>query len=150
MTREFTGKHMLILMVTGFGIIISVNLLLAFKAVSTFPGIVVANSYVASQNFDEVRAAQEALGWTVSAEMTTDTLTLRITDAEGAVAPQITAANLGRPTHTAADVTPEFTYADGVFTAPIEVGDGDWVLRIEMQAADGTIFRRRIPIEVGS
>jgi hypothetical protein len=45
-------------------VIISVNLLLAFKAVSTFPGLEVKNSYVASQGFNDRKAAQEALGWT--------------------------------------------------------------------------------------
>ena len=53
--------------VAAFGVIIGVNLVLALSAVRTFPGLEVKNSYVASQTFDERRAAQEALGWTVSA-----------------------------------------------------------------------------------
>ena len=49
--------------------IIAVNLTLAFKAVTTFPGLEVKNSYVASQNFDADRAAQQALGWQVAARI---------------------------------------------------------------------------------
>ncbi len=47
---------------SAFAVIIAVNLVLAFKAVRTFPGLEVENSYVASQTFDAERTAQEALG----------------------------------------------------------------------------------------
>ena len=58
MTREFTGWHMLGLMVGGFGIIIAVNLTLAWNAIATFPGLETRNSYVISQSFQADRAAQ--------------------------------------------------------------------------------------------
>ena len=64
MTKQLTGRHVLMIFCGAFGIIIGVNLLLAWSAVSTFPGLEVKNSYVASQQFDERKAAQEALGWT--------------------------------------------------------------------------------------
>ena len=81
--RKFTGKHALMVFVGAFGIIITVNLLMAFKAVSTFPGLETKNSYVASQEFDDKRAAQEALGWTVSARATGGLVILSITDQLG-------------------------------------------------------------------
>lgn len=46
--KELTGRHVLLMFVAGFGIIIAVNLTLAFSAVRTFPGLEVKNSYVAS------------------------------------------------------------------------------------------------------
>ena len=49
MARELTGGKVLAITVSAFAIIIGVNVLLAFKAVSTFPGLEVENSYVASQ-----------------------------------------------------------------------------------------------------
>ncbi len=56
--RPLTGWHVLAMFVAGFGIIIGVNLTLAFKAVSTFPGLEVPNSYVASQRLaSELRHA---------------------------------------------------------------------------------------------
>jgi len=58
---ELTGKHVLGITVGAFSIIIAVNVLMAFKAVSTFPGLEVANSYVASQTWDADMAAQKAL-----------------------------------------------------------------------------------------
>ena len=49
----------------AFGVIIGVNVVMATKAIGTFPGLEVKNSYVASQSFDKRRDAQEALGWDV-------------------------------------------------------------------------------------
>jgi nitrogen fixation protein FixH len=62
---ELTGRHVFAITAGSFGIIIAVNLLLAWKAVSTFPGVEVASSYAAGIGFDARRAAQVALGWQV-------------------------------------------------------------------------------------
>lgn len=69
MRGPFTGKHMLAVLVGGFGIVVGVNLVMARAAISTFGGLVVENSYVASQNFNgwlEEAREVEALGWTVN------------------------------------------------------------------------------------
>ncbi len=58
--REFTGRHAAAVFVGAFAVIIAVNVALAVSAVRTFPGLEVANSYVASQEFNARRAAQEA------------------------------------------------------------------------------------------
>ena len=66
MRKEFTGRHMAAILVAGFGVVIAVNLMMARFAVSTFGGVVVENSYVASQEFNTwlERAAQSrAIGW---------------------------------------------------------------------------------------
>ena len=65
---EITGKHVLAITVSAFAVIIGVNVVMAWKAISTFPGLEVKNSYVASQTFDADRAAQQALGWTLVPE----------------------------------------------------------------------------------
>ena len=66
--REFTGRHMLASILAFFGVIIAVNLTMAYFANSTWSGLVVANGYMASQSFDDDLAkarAQDAMGWTV-------------------------------------------------------------------------------------
>lgn len=66
MRREFTGRHMAAILVAGFGVVVAVNLLMAMLAVGGFSGVVVENSYVASQRFNTWlgRARrQDALGW---------------------------------------------------------------------------------------
>ncbi len=50
---SFTGKHMLGVMIAGFGIVAAVNFYMASLAVGGFHGIVVENSYVASQKFND-------------------------------------------------------------------------------------------------
>ena len=68
MIREFTGRHMLFVMVAMFGTILAVNLVMAHFAVATFGGTVVDNSYVASQDYNRWLAdarAQKALGWKI-------------------------------------------------------------------------------------
>ena len=82
---EIKGQHVLAFMVGAFGLIITVNVLMAYKAVSTFPGLEVENSYVASQEFDSERKAQLALGWTLTPtyDQKLKELELAFTDADG-------------------------------------------------------------------
>lgn len=66
---EFTGKHMLLLAVSFFGVIISVNVGMAVVSSTSWTGLVVDNSYVASQEFEEKRIAHDkqlAAGWQAS------------------------------------------------------------------------------------
>ena len=64
--RGFTGRHMTAILVVFFGVVIAVNFTMARYARATFGGLVVENSYVASQEFnqwlDEAEAG-DALGW---------------------------------------------------------------------------------------
>ncbi|MEL6681155.1 MAG: FixH family protein [Pseudomonadota bacterium] len=147
MTREFTGWHMLALMVGGFGIIITVNLTLAYNAVATFPGVEARNSYAVSQEFQAKRAAQNALNWDVEASLVGGLLTVAITDKDGnPVQAEVTRATFGRATHTGEDSVPAFTWNGRALTAPVAAGDGYWNLRLELVAPDGTQFRRRFPL----
>jgi nitrogen fixation protein FixH len=145
--REWTGKHVLAVFVLAFGVIISVNLVLAFKAVGTFPGAEVRNSYVASQTFDADRVAQEALGWDVSAAVQGETLRLKITNEKGyPVQPVITSALFGRATHTREDQNLDLRWTGTEFEAPVKAGEGNWNLRMTAQANDGTNFRQRLVV----
>ena len=106
--RRFTGWHAFGVFGGCFAVIISVNLFLAYSAVSTFPGLEVKNSYIASQGCDDRRADQEALGWTVRAEAKDGLLVLSITDADGRPVQAGTLdAVLGRATHVQDDRVPD-------------------------------------------
>ena len=147
--RELTGKHVLAVLVLAFGVIIAVNLVLAFKAVGTFPGAEVKNSYVASQTFDADRLAQEALGWEVDASVRGAKLRLKITDEKGyPVQPEITSALIGRATHTRDDQALDLRWTGTEFEAPVAVDKGNWNLRLTARAGDGTKFRQRLVILV--
>ncbi|GAB4283245.1 MAG: FixH family protein [Roseovarius sp.] len=149
---RITGKHVLIGFVAAFGVIIAVNLVLAVQAVRTFPGLEVANGYVASQSFNARRAAQQALGWQVDARVHGSVLAITFTDAAGQpVRPAAIEATVGRPTEDDDDTRPELRWTGARFEAPLTLGGGKWILRLRAHAADGTLFeqRRELLIERG-
>ncbi|MFJ1292211.1 nitrogen fixation protein FixH [Paracoccus yeei] len=151
MTRPLTGKHVLAITLVAFGVIIGVNVLMAVKAVGTFPGLEVANSYVASQDFDRERAAQAALDWTVTPDYDGKELVLAIRDRQGNPAPikdlQVT---VGRPTYVAEDQHPQMTYQGGLYVAPLTLKPGLWNIHLTATAWDGTQFRQRLDHYHGS
>jgi len=147
---EIKGWHVFGIFALAFGVIISVNLTLAFNAVRTFPGLEVKNSYVASQSFDTDRAAQEALNWTVAARLEGQDLVLSVRQDGQALEPIIENAIFGRATMVTADQTPAFVFDGSDFRAPVNAGAGNWNLRLRARAVDGTLFQQRVIVQVQS
>ena len=149
--REIKGWHVLAFTVAAFGVIIAVNLLMAYKAISTFPGLEVENSYVASQTFDMERRAQEALGWTVapSYDAAKGELALAFTDAAGkpVVVEQLQVL-LGRVTEAREDSTPRFVYEGGAYVARAALHPGKWMLHVTARSGDGVLFQQRLNLFV--
>src|SRR5690554_7987410 len=84
--REFTGRHMLFVMLAFFGVIITVNVTMAVLANRSWTGLVVGNTYVASQEFNERTErgrAQIALGWEPALTVEPGRLAYRIADENG-------------------------------------------------------------------
>lgn len=149
--RKLTGWHALAIFGGCFAVIISVNLTLAYNAVSTFPGLETKNSYVASQSFDDRRAEQESLGWNVSAEAKGGLLVLSILDAEGRpVQAGSLDAVLGRATHVQDDRTPDFAFDGRAYVARETLRPGNWNIRMKATSLDGVPFEQRIVLHVES
>jgi nitrogen fixation protein FixH len=148
---ELTGKHVLAITVAFFGVIIAVNTVLAVKAVSTFPGLEVENSYVASQTWDKEMAAQKALGWQLAEDYDEAAKELLLTFTDSAGQPvQVKSLKVlvGRPTEAKDDTYPDFTQEAGVYVAKVPLAPGKWMLHVEAVAQDGTLYRRRIDLRV--
>jgi nitrogen fixation protein FixH len=147
-----TGRKVLAITVAFFGVIIAVNLVMARAAISTFPGLEVKNSYVASQTFDAERRAQQALGWAVSADYDATAGELRLAFREEATgypgSVEALDVLVGRATEAADDSRPAFVNEGGTFVAPLRLAPGKWLVRIEAVAADGTPFRQRLDLFV--
>ncbi|CUJ05727.1 FixH family protein [Cognatishimia activa] len=147
--RQITGRHVAMIFVSAFAVIIAVNLLLAFSAVKTFPGLEVKNSYIASQTFDDRRQAQHALGWEINASAERGALVLSIRDSSGH---PVEAASLhavvGRATHVKDDFTPEFLYDGQDYVARASLAEGNWNMRMTATAQDGTTFEQRVVLHV--
>lgn len=147
--KEFTGRHAAMVFAGFFGVIISVNLALAYNAVRTFPGLEVKNGYIASQSFDRRRTAQEALGWSVYASASDSQVKLEITDAAGHPVEVVKlAATLGRATHVKDDQNPDFQFDGKAYVAPAQLGAGNWNIRMVARAKDGTEFTQRVILHV--
>jgi len=82
--REFTGRHMLYLVLAFFAVIIAVNGALAFFATSSWTGLLAKNGYVASQDYNDVLAAadrQRREGWQSDLAAARDGLEFTLRDA---------------------------------------------------------------------
>ena len=149
MVAPLTGRKVLFITVAFFGVIIAVNIFMAVKAVGTFPGLEVKNSYVASQSFDRERAAQQALGWTLETTYRDGRLMLDFRDRSGAPAPVAElSATVGRTTVSVDDLKPEFVRVGDIFEARAPLTEGKWMVLLEAFAEDGTRFHQRIDLFV--
>ncbi|MDA7426130.1 FixH family protein [Thalassococcus lentus] len=147
--KQFTGWHAAGVFVGAFTIIIGANVALAVSAVKTFPGVETKNSYVASQTFEDRRIAQESLGWSVAARHTGGLLILSITDSDGRpVQVGSLKTTLGRPTHVKDDRTPAFAFDGKAYVAREALAPGNWNIRMNAVALDGTEFEQRVVFHI--
>lgn len=148
---QFSGRHAAVVFVHTFGTIITVNLFMAYSAVSTFPGLEVKNGYIASQSFDQRRAAQIALGWSAEAVLDGDRLAVRIKDAEGRpVQAGTVQALVGRSTSNRDDFTPELAFDGTAYVANATLAPGKWIMHLRAVSLDGQPFEQRLQVRRGS
>lgn len=145
--NEFTGWHMAGVMCLFFGTIISVNMFLAFSAGSTWTGLVVKNTYVESQHFNERSAEyrrQGELGWHAEPSYSDGNFTIQLEDSVGnAVRGATVSAKLGRPVHEGDDRTIELTSSlPGVYEGATKLGVGIWEAQLQVDGANGNKWRR--------
>lgn len=142
---RFTGRHMAVIMVAFFAVVIAVNMYMARMAGATFGGVVVDNSYVASQNFNrwlDEAAVESALGW--SAEVLrgddgriTVVLKLKGEPGEGAALSGHARHPLGREPDRAIAFEP---LGNGHYRSVEVLPAGRWRLRLTVRAGD-TLWR---------
>lgn len=136
----FTGRKFLAVMLGFFGVIIGVNLLMAWFAVSNFRGVVVNSSFVASQDFnrDLARfAEQESRGWSIEAELEGARPRIRLADAEGAPLTGLAlAVTAMRPVDQREDRTLSLREtAPGIYVAGQDLAAGQWTLQLVIDGA---------------
>ena len=145
--KPLTGRKVLAIMVGAFGVIIAANLAMLVAATGTFPGLVVKNSYVASQGWDARTAAQEALGWTATVGHADGRLAVAITGADGRPVRGLdVTAVVGRPASGREDVTLMLAEGREGYAAPMALGPGLW--RVAVTAGRGTEARFEAEAEI--
>ena len=146
--KQLTGWHVLAMFIAFFGVIFSVNFLMAYLANSTWSGLVVANGYVASQSFDKDLAkarAQEALGWKVGFTFTANELRLTFSDAQDAAIGNLAiTGDLERTVTDKQDQKLAFIHLGaGVYSAPATLSPGVWEVEVDARG-DGTADYHKI------
>lgn len=146
--KRFTGRHATMLFVVFFGIIMTVNFTMAHYATATFGGVVVKNSYVASQEFNtwlEKAEEQAQWGWQVSPKWQEDghvAITL-----EGVPSSAVITATARHPLGRRNDTKLAFRQiAEGHFVSTQALADDRWTLRLAVTAEDKT-WRADAPLQ---
>lgn len=143
--RRFTGRHMTLILVTFFAVVIAVNFTMATLAIKGFGGTVVDNSYVASQAYNgwlEAARVQARLGWTAQVALDPSRhVRVTLNDAagirlSGAQVTGIAEHPLGRlPDRTLAfrETTP------GVYTSAGALPNGRWQVALTVRHDRGVM-----------
>lgn len=140
MTRELKGRHVLIIALSAFALILTANMAMLFAATGSFPGLVVKNSYVAGVGWNERAAAQQALGWQTEIGFADGMLTVALTDAEGKpVTGQALVATVGRPSSDTEDRQVVLSAGPDGYSARMNLAPGAW--RIETATRTEPPFR---------
>lgn len=141
--RPFTGRRMAAIMIAFFAVVIAVNLAMARLASRSFSGIVVGNSYEASQNFNrwlDEAAREKALAWDATAARTgAGRLAISIAPDGATPIPARAAltAEARRPLGPPDDRTVHFLRTgDGTWLSTTSVKPGRWKLRLRLDGRD--------------
>lgn len=145
MKGPFTGKHAAMVLGGGFAVVIAVNLTMATLAARSHPGLVVQNSYIASQKFNgwlEAGRAQKALGWTVTARADGGRLLVDATSAlgtplEGLKTVATVSHPLGRDAPLVVSLREE---APGRYAAPHGVTPGQWLVEVRLTRGSDSFY----------
>lgn len=138
-TGPFTGKHITIILVIFFAVVIAVNLTMARLASSTFGGVVVDNSYVAGQKFNgwlKEADRERALGWKAEARHQADgKVAVKLTGAQGSGL--VLKADAWHPLGRLPDQPLTFQrQLDGTFVSNEVLPKARWRLRLDAQIGE--------------
>lgn len=140
---QITGRKVLIAMLAFFGVIIAVDSVMMYQAISTFGGIETADSYrkgVAYNQRIAQDAAQDALGWKqdVTLDASTGTIAVTLTDRNGkGVEGLAISVILGRPATDAFDTSSDLIdRGNGRHEAAVpNLQSGTWVVAVSARPA---------------
>jgi len=152
--HPLTGWHVLVFFCLFFGTIVAVNMTLAFFATGTFPGLVVKNSYVASQNYNamlEKARAQSEIGFKAQLVEKPGGLQFHLADRSGVPQRGLSVtAHAGRPASNREDRALVFTQSGDFYRADAALPAGRWIVDVEARYGDALVFRQSQEIVIKS
>ena len=148
--HPLTGWHVLAIVGLFFGTIFAVNIALAIFATGTFPGLVVKNSYVASQNYNALLAkgrVQEEAGFKTQLVTKAGILQFHLADVSGVSWRNLrVSAHAGRPASGHDDRVIAFTETGEFYQADTALPSGRWIVDVEARDGDMLVFRQSQPL----
>lgn len=144
MSRRFTGRHMLAIMIAFFAVVVGVNFTMATLAAETFGGTVVDNSYVAGQRYNAWLAAaraQERLGWRTALDLDGQRrVTVALRDRAGPLAGAEIEAVARHPLGRAPDVVLAFRAGPtGLYLSERPLPAGRWLVHLHVRRGGGDL-----------
>jgi nitrogen fixation protein FixH len=146
-SRQITGRIVLFC----FGVVATVNAIMVRAAVSTFAGTQTDSAYRAGltyKNEEAAAAAQAALNWTVTGQMTRATsgaavLTVHVSDVRGVAIGGIdVTAYLAHPLNARLDrVVRLARQSDGRYRGETDAAAGQWELKLQAQRNGERVYR---------
>lgn len=156
--REITGRMVLFGLMAFFGIVFTVNGIMARYAVTTFGGVETESSYKAGLAFkgeEHAAEAQAARHWTVDIQLQSmgaegRLVRVHATDRDGKPLSDLVAtAKLEHPTDARRDVELKLEpQGDGRYRAVAEAPSGQWVLLIDFAQGGSRMFRSRNRVQL--
>jgi nitrogen fixation protein FixH len=148
MSRELTGRKVFFIVAGGFAIVIAANMAMLYASVHSFSGLVVENSYVASQSFNERVEAQKALGWSAEAGYESGVIRVDLVDSAGQPVETEVRAEIGRPTLVAQPIELDYDPLAGEYLVETDLEPGRWKLDLFADASDGTVYETHFDLYV--
>lgn len=140
--HKLTGWHVLGILCVFFGVMLAVNGVFLYNALTTFPGEDVKKSYMQGLNYNDtlaMREAQAQLGWSAAIGVEGANIVVHLADREGAdVSQQLVTGQLRRETHDDGDQALAFRYVgNGDYVAEVgEVQQGRWLVTMSVEDPD--------------
>ncbi|WP_017931800.1 FixH family protein [Robiginitomaculum antarcticum] len=144
--KELTGKHVLVMVLVFFGVIIGVNAIFIAKAVQSFSGEDIKGSYRQGLEYNKTlsaRAQQTQLGWQVKTNWIEESegrqrfVVLLMDKSGNAVRSLNVEGTFRHPTDLSKDLSVKFSnLGDGRYEAMVNLSNGQWQLKAK--ATDDT------------
>ena len=150
--KPITGKHVLIGIISFFGVVMSVNFLFVYFAIDSWTGLTAHDSYRKGLEYNQTLAdadRQAALGWKTIVPYEEERLYIEVKEHAGV---PLLASNVSvlvrRPTHENLDISLVMSLDGNRYSAPLRLPKaGQWDIEVTVQrGADSYRMIHRIHV----
>jgi nitrogen fixation protein FixH len=151
--RPFTGRHMALILVAFFAVVVGVNVTMAVLARKSWTGLVVQNSYVASQHFNaetKKRLAMLEKGFRMEIVVRAGSVSVTLNDKAGLALPLHKATmTLVRSDWAFNDTSIAMQCRGSLCSSTAELAPGLWKGEAVLDVVDFGEWRQPVEVQVG-